>query len=70
VRADTLGSEYDQPRHDAHHKRIVRSVSELAALVAQKLETLDHAVELPQIDVAAVHEALSISLSGLVIRTN
>jgi len=42
----------------------------LAALVAQKLETLDHAVELPQIDVAAVHEALSISLSGLVIRTN
>jgi len=28
----TLGSEYDQPRHDAHHKRIVRSVSELAAL--------------------------------------
>jgi len=32
VRADTLGSEYDQPRHDAHHKRIVRSVSELAAL--------------------------------------
>jgi hypothetical protein len=39
-------------------------------LVARKLETLDLAVELPQIDVAVVHEALSIFLSGLVIRTN
>jgi hypothetical protein len=32
--------------------------------VARKLETLDLAVELPQIDVAAVHEALSIAVSS------